>query len=630
VAGLAALGILVLLALLTGFLVESAWPSLTHFGIGFLFGTVWDEPHNVFGAGPAIVDTILTSLFALLLAVPIALGVAIFLTQIAPAWLRRPLTYVVDLSAAIPSVVYGFWAFFVIVPLMNSTIEPGLTSLTGGRWPFPPSGSLGYDLLTATLVLTVMILPTIAAISRESMLAVPRIYRESALSLGATRWEATRMAVLGPARTGIVAGIMLGLGRALGETIAVTMVIGNVYILPGTIFSPGATLASWIVNNFSELTPASLAYQALLEMALILLAITVLVNVVARGLLWRFGSATEGGSPDRPRRHRRSRRSLVLAATSPAEPGTGGEPPAWRARVAAGVRSRLVRRRGVQWTVVGLTVLCLVIAIAPLASVILTLARLGGPAVVQPSFYTSLPPLGCNPNPFTTCSLGGIGPAIQGTFIMLGLGALIAVPMGLLAGIYVAEYGRNSFGKLVGFLADVMTGIPTIILGVFVFVLFIYFDHNAALSALSGGVALSVIMIPIVTRATIEALRSVPTGVRESATALGFPRHRVTVRVVLGSARSALVTGILLAASRALGDTAALLLTAGGSSFWFSSLNTQTAALTPFIFANFASSYQNLRTDAYGAALVLLAMMLGISLVARLAVRSGAAAPEGE
>ncbi|MCI4372371.1 MAG: phosphate ABC transporter permease subunit PstC, partial [Thermoplasmata archaeon] len=567
-----------------------------------------------------------TSLFALALAVPIALGVAIFLSQIAPAWLRRPLTYVVDLSAAIPSVVYGFWAFFVLVPIMSSTVEPGLSSLTGGRFPFPPSSSLGYDIFTATIVLTIMILPTIAAVSRESMLAVPRIYRDSALSLGATRWEATRMAVLGPARTGVVAGIMLGLGRALGETIAVTMVIGNVYILPGTIFSPGSTLSTVIVTNFTEVSPGTLVYQSLLELAVILLAITVLVNVIARGLLWRFNPQSEGSTPFRPWRRRGPHRSVPPSGAS--KSGALPDPTGWRQRISQGVRARIVRRRAFQSTMAGLTILCLVLALAPLASVVLTAVRLGGPAVVRPSFYTSVPPLGCNPNPFTTCALGGIGPEIQGTLIMLSLGALIAVPLGILAGIYLAEYGRNRFGRIVSFFADVMTGIPTIILAVFVFALFIYLDHDAALSALSGGVGLGVLMTPIVTRATEESLRSVPDGVREAALALGFPRHRVTLRVVLGSARSALVTGILLATSRAMGDTAILLLLAGGSGFWFTNLTTQTAAISPFIFANFGSSYANLRTDAWGASLVLLAIMLAISLAARLAVRPNSSLAE--
>jgi phosphate transport system permease protein len=517
--------------------------------------------------------------------------------------------------------VYGFWAFIVLVPVMRSTIEPGLGSITGGGFPFS-AHPFGLDILTATIVLAVMIIPTIAAISRESLRAVPRIYRESALSLGSTRWEATRIAVLGPARSGIAAGIILGLGRAIGETIAVTMVIGNIYIIPGTLFSPGATLATWLVNNYSDIGPG-LELQALLELALILLAITIVVNVIARALLWRLARrGSEGGSRCHFWKSGFRRRVSARPALPARRPESPAQPLEWRRRIATGVRARIGRRRGVHSLMVGITIVCLVIAIAPLASVVLTAANFGGPAVVRPSFYTSLPPLGCNPTPSASCSLGGIGPEIQGTVIMLALGALIAIPVGVLAGIYLSEYGRNRFGRVVSFLADVMTGIPTIILGLFVFVLFLYLDHEAALSALSGGVALGVLMIPIITRATEEALRSVPDGVREAALALGFPRHRVSVRVVLGSARGALITGLLLAASRAAGDTATLLFTAGQSAFWFTNLNTQTAAITPFIFANFGSSYSNLRADAWGAALVLLALMLLISLIARLSVRS--------
>ena len=267
-----------------------------------------------------------------------------------------------------------------------------------------------------------------------------------------------------------------------------------------------------------------------------------------------------------------------------------------------------------------LCALCVFIAVLPFASVLYTAVQYGGSAVVQPSFYTSTTPQGCNPIPGAHCSLGGIGPEIQGTLIMLGIGALIAVPVGILAGIYLAEYGRNRFARAVSFLSDVMTGVPTIIIGVFVFTLFLYFDHAATLSALSGGVALGVLMIPISTRATEEALRAVPNALRESALALGFPKHRVSLRIVLGCARGGIVTGMLLAASRAAGDTATLFLTAGGSSFWFQNLNTPTAALTPFIYNNFGSTYLNLQTDAWGAALVLLVIMLGISLGTRLAV----------
>ena len=634
-----ALGIVLLVAALVEVLTRGAWLSIGQFGPGFLTGTSWDAVHNVYGAGPAIAGTLITSALALLIAVPLALGVAIFLSEVAPVWLRRPLTYVIDLSAAVPSVVYGFWAFIVLVPLMQTSVEPGLGSLTGGRFPFSPL-TPGYDILTASLVLAVMVLPTIAAVSRESLRAVPRIHRESALSLGATRWEATRLGVLRPARSGIVAGIILGLGRALGETIAVTMVIGNIFRLPGTLFSPGSTLATVIVNNFTESNPG-LNRSAIFELALILLVITVLVNALARGLLWRYDPEATSRRPSlRQRLHLTARtRHPTVPATTSGHPSIGGgstlafaggrsEVSDWRRRVIAQAPHRIFRRRAVQWVILALAGGCVVLAVVPFASVLYTAVHFGGSAVVHPSFYTSLPPQGCNPRPGASCSLGGIGPEIQGTLIMLGLGALIAVPVGLLAGIYLSEYGRGRFGRVVSFLADVMTGVPTIILGVFVFALFLYVDHYDALSALSGGVALGVIMIPIATRATEESLRAVPLAVRESALALGFPRHRVTLRVVLGSARRGLVTGLLLAASRAAGDTATLLLCAGFSSFWFTSLNTPTASMTVFIFNNFGSSYLNLQTDAWGAALVMLAIMLAISLGTRLAVPAAEDAAE--
>jgi phosphate transport system permease protein len=563
--------------------------------------------------------------------VPISLGVAIFLAEIAPGWLRRPLAYALDLSAAVPSVVYGFWAFIVLVPIMRSTIEPGLASWTGGQFPFS-SQTLGLDVFTATIVLTIMIIPTIASLSREALLAVPRIHRESALSLGATRWESTRLGVLRSARGGITAGVILGLGRALGETIAVTMVIGNIFILPGTLFSPGATLASWIVDTFTDATPG-IDRSAVVELALLLLVITLGINVVARWLLRRTPDA-EGEGPTAGPQGKSRRRWLARAHRHQAPPPAAAAGPTtgdagWRRRAVEGAPARRARRRVVEWTVIALAVGSLVLALAPFASVIVTAAERGGSLVLRPSFYTSLPPIGCNPHPGLTCQVGGIGPEIQGTLIMLGLGALIAVPSGVLIGIYLAEYGRNRFARAVSLLADVMTGVPTIILGVFVFTLFLYFDHDAALSALAGGVALGVLMLPIAARATEEALRTVPASVREAALALGFPRHRVTLRVVLRSSRGVLITGLLLAVSRAAGDTATLLLTAGGSSFWFANLNSETAAMTPFIFNNFGSNYENLQAAAWGAALVLLAIMLAIALVARLAVAARADAAEG-
>jgi phosphate transport system permease protein len=617
---LVAVGVLLLIALLVEVLTRGAWQSILQFGPSFLWGTTWDPVHVRYGAGSAVFGTLVTSGLALVIAVPIALGVAIFLSEVAPPWLRRPLTYVIDLGAAVPSVVYGFWAVIVLVPLMKSTIEPGLASLSGNNFPFAPTPQ-GQDILTATIVLAVMIIPTIAAISRESLRAVPRIHRESALSLGATRWEAMRIGVLSPARGGIVAGIILGLGRALGETIAVAMVIGNSTYLPGTLFSPGTTLAALIVNKFPDSQPG-IDQSAVVELALILLAITLVVNIGARAIVWRFRPDEDG---ERAPGHRRFHLHALPRGRSG---GALSEAAEWRRRAIEGAPRRIFRRRVVQWVLVGLTGACVVLALVPFASMISTAAQYGGAAVIRPSFYTSAPPQGCNPGPGVTCDLGGIGPEIQGTLIVLGIGALIAVPVGLLAGVYLAEYGRNRFARVLSFLSDVMTGVPTIILGVFVYALFLVIDHDAALSVLSGGLALGVLMIPIAIRATEEALRAVPASVRESALALGFPRHRTTLRVVFGCARGGLVTGMLLAASRAAGDTATLFLTMGGSNFWFQNFQTPTAAMTPFIFSNYGSPYGNLQTDAWGAALVLLAIMLAISLGTRLAVPETQAAAE--
>lgn len=247
--------------------------------------------------------------------------------------------------------------------------------------------------------------------------------------------------------------------------------------------------------------------------------------------------------------------------------------------------------------------------------------------MVRPSFYTSEFPPVCLGNQPANCTLGGIGPAIQGTLILLGLAALVALPVGILGGIYLSEYGRNRFGKLVGLLVDAMAGVPSILIGVFVFALFLQYDRLDATSAIAGAAALSVLMLPIVMRATASALETVPNGVREAALALGFPRHRVTTRVVLGSCRSAVVTGNLLALGRAGGETAALVLTAGTSSYWFAGLHSPTAALAPFIYdALINTDAPNYVTDAWGAALVLLLMMVLISLAARLTLRGSSAA----
>jgi phosphate transport system permease protein len=267
---------------------RAGWPALRQFGIGFLTSSEWDPVNGQFGAAPAILGTILTSIIALVIATPLALGAAIFLSEFSPNWLRQPVSFLIDLLAAVPSVVFGLWGVFFLLPALRTSVMPFLRdTLHLGSTPFFSGPTYGPSVLAAGLILAIMVLPYIAAVSREVLMAVPRSQREAALALGATRWEAIMGAVVPYARTGIFGGIILGLGRALGETMAVTMVIGNGHKLSASLFSPGYTMASLIANEFPEATGIHLS--ALMAVGFVLLLITLLVNAIARWMVRRVG-----------------------------------------------------------------------------------------------------------------------------------------------------------------------------------------------------------------------------------------------------------------------------------------------------------------------------------------------------
>ncbi|MFZ0830162.1 MAG: phosphate ABC transporter permease subunit PstC [Thermoplasmata archaeon] len=293
VTALVAVGILALLAAIIVVLFEASKLSLARFGIGFIVGSRWDPTHQIFGALPFIYGTLLTSAIGLVIAVPISLFIAIFLSELAPGWLSAPLGYVVELLAAVPSVVFGLWGIAVLVPFMAKTVEPSLAPLNS-IVPIFSGAHNGIDVLTAGVILAIMIIPTISSISREALRAVPSNQREAALSLGATRWEATRMSVLSYSRVGIVAAIILGLGRAVGETMAVTMTIGNRDAIPTSLFSQGQSIASLIANEFFSAPPASLEVDSIIEAALVLLLITLVINVFAQVLVSRLLRGTGG------------------------------------------------------------------------------------------------------------------------------------------------------------------------------------------------------------------------------------------------------------------------------------------------------------------------------------------------
>lgn len=288
--------VFILLAAITVSLIYGSRESIAEYGLSFLWTNDWDPVRSVYGALVPITGTLLTSIIALIIAVPVSFGIAMFLTELSPVWLRRPLGTAIEMLAAIPSIIYGMWGLFVFVPIFQQYVQPHVIDLFDG---VPVLGQIfagppfGIGIFTAGLILSIMIIPFIAAVMRDVFEVVPPMLKESAYGLGSTTWEVVWKVILPYTRTGVIGGIMLGLGRALGETMAVTFVIGNSFNLPESIFSPSNSIASALANEFNE--AGGMQKSALLELGLILFLITTIVLALSKLLLLRL-SKSEGTS----------------------------------------------------------------------------------------------------------------------------------------------------------------------------------------------------------------------------------------------------------------------------------------------------------------------------------------------
>ncbi|MGB7755955.1 MAG: phosphate ABC transporter permease subunit PstC [Salinisphaera sp.] len=293
--GITAASALIVLALIAGIamsLVVGAWPALSKFGFGFLTSTEWNPVTNNYGALVGIFGTLVSSALAMVIAVPVSFGIALFVTELAPVWLRRPISTAIELLAAIPSIIYGMWGLFVLAPFLSDYVQPWLNDAFGDLPIFgylfsgPP---IGIGVFTAGLVLAIMVIPFITAVMRDTFEVVPAVLKESSYSLGATTWEVVRSVVLPFTKTGVVGGIMLGLGRALGETMAVTFVIGNSHSIPNGLFYPGNSIAATLANEFTEAS-GGLYTSALIALGLVLFVITLIVLALARLLLMQLSN----------------------------------------------------------------------------------------------------------------------------------------------------------------------------------------------------------------------------------------------------------------------------------------------------------------------------------------------------
>lgn len=285
--------VVILLVVLVGYqLWKGGGSTLSKFGVNFLTHSAWDPNENNYGALPFIFGTLVTALIGLAIATPLAVATAVFLTEMAPQWIRQPLVFLIEMLAAIPSVILGLWGIFIMLPVLQQHVFPVLKQ-TSSVLPFFKGPSFGgYSVLAGALIISVMVLPIITSVSREILRSVPDLQREAAYGLGATRWEVTRIAVLSYAKKGIFGAMILGLGRALGETMAVTMVIGNANNIPKSLLQPGNTLASVIASQFQEATDETYR-NALITIGLVLFGITLIINLCAR-LLLKFGNVSAG------------------------------------------------------------------------------------------------------------------------------------------------------------------------------------------------------------------------------------------------------------------------------------------------------------------------------------------------
>jgi phosphate transport system permease protein len=563
--------VLALVALLT----QQAWPVLSRAGHYEVFtSSNWDPEgksagHPVYGMWVFVYGTLATSAIAMFLAVPLGIGTAAFLSEVAPASIRRAFSFLTELLAAIPSVVFGFWGLFFVAPVVD--------------WVFRHLGidspASGQGIVSAGLILALMILPYITAISFDVCRAVPSAQRQGALALGATRWQMIWSVVLPYARPGILAACFLALGRALGETMAVTMLIGNVRYLNFSVAARGDSIASIIAGQLHEADDRTRA--ALIAFGLILFLITALTNVAGRYFIGLAGKS-------------RGRNRSVDGPTTPPPPPS----PEYVDRQ---------QRRAQMWNRVMTRVLmfCQAMTVIPLFLILGYILFRGAPQVDWNLFTNRPVPPGQ--------AGGGLGHAMVGSLIVVALASVFAVPIGIMAAVFLGEYRNSRLVKPVRFMTELLGGVPSIVIGIFAYSVIIYppwASHSHGFSAWAAIFALGVMMLPVVVRTTEEALRLVPGSLRQASYALGASRAQTVIRVLLPAALPAITTGVLLAMGRIAGETAPLLLTARGSSFWPSSLEEKVATLPYYIYQYSQSSYATEQRLAWGGAVVLLLVVV--------------------
>jgi len=590
------------------FLLRDGYPIFEQIGIaGFLLGTSWTPTalYPSYGILPLIIGTILVTIGSMVFAVPLSIGCAIFISELASPMTKKVLKPAVELLAGIPSVVYGFFGLIVLTTFIRVTFDI-------------PSGETW---LAASVLLGIMALPTIISVSEDAISSVPCEYREGSLGVGATRWQTVSRVIVPAALSGIAAAIILGIGRALGETMAVLMVAGNAAIIPTPIWnilSPVRTLTGTLGIEMGEVSVGSTQYHALFGVAIVLLLITLIVNLSAVAILQHL---RDGG---KARTHRGSMLSASMKESIIRFSGILGiavlvifiivAAPWWLAGpvLIAGAGWYILRGRVSQKTIeklaFGLVVTAAIIVIAILVIILQDIVVHGLPAISW-DFLTK-PPLDSG-------RAGGIFPAIVGTLYLVAGAIAIALPLGVGAAVFLIEYTREGpITRIIRTGVDLLNGTPSIVFGLFGFAFIVLF-LNVGISMIAGQITLALMVLPTVIRTTEESLKNIPHSLREGSLALGATRWQTISRVVLPPAAPGILTGAILSIGRAAGETAPIMFTAVvfSSRFLPDSVFQPVMALPYHLFI-LSTNVPGASVNKYGTALVLLLLVIGFYSVA--------------
>jgi phosphate transport system permease protein len=590
------------------FLLRDSLPIFQQVGIEqFLTGTTWYPSGSPpeYGIFVLIVGTVLVTLGAMVFAVPLSIGCAIYIAELAPLWAKNILKPAIELLAGIPSVVYGFFGLIVLTDVIRTTFNVP----TGETW------------LAGSILLGIMALPTIISISEDAISMVPREYKEGSLAIGATRWQTISRVLIPSALSGITAAVILGFGRAIGETMAVLMVTGNAAIIPDPIWnilSPVRTLTGTLGIEMGEVAVGSDHYAALFGIAVILLAITLIINTVAVVILTNIRQRQAGSHSGRSvilqNLIARLRRPLVICglflvviALIMFAPLSIALPVLVVLGAVYYVKDRLSPHTSEQVAFCFITA-AVIIVVLILVVLLQDIIIHGFPALSWEFLTQSPRDLG---------RAGGIFPAIVGTLYLVFGAILFALPLGVGAAIYLIEYTREgTVTRIIRTTVDLLNGTPSIVFGLFGLAFLVYF-LNFGVSLIAGQITLGLMVLPTIIRATEESLKNIPQSLREGSLALGATRWQTIYRVVLPPAIPGMLTGTILSIGRATGETAPIMFTAVVFSQRYlpSSLADPVMAL-PYHLYILATNVPGSSTNKYGTALVLLLLVIGIYAVA--------------